>query len=72
MDLKPKQPLGSNTISYFYLHQSRWGAYACHIKDIHEKSKKIKINNENYKEARNEHQGHIEFAISHGGMSFPS
>ena len=45
------------------MHTSQDGdAFACHKLDIHENvGKKIKISNENYKEAANAHRRYIQF-----------
>ena len=58
--LKPKQPVDLIPLPTSVRTNQDGDAFACHKLDIHENvGKKIKISNENYKEAANAHRRYI-------------
>ncbi|RVW78808.1 Transposon Ty3-I Gag-Pol polyprotein [Vitis vinifera] len=60
--LKPKQPVDLIPLPTSVRTSQDGDAFARHIRDIHEKvQEKIKINNENYKEAADAHRRYIQF-----------
>ena len=60
--LKPKQPIDLISLPTSVRTNQDGDAFARHIRDIHEKvQEKIKLSNENYKEATSAHRIYIQF-----------
>ena len=60
--LKPKQPIDLSKLPLFVCTSQEGSSFTRHIQEIHDKVRdKIKISNENYKEAADAHRRYIQF-----------